>query len=117
MSADSISLDFFREGRIVARARGLGGDVGVGETEDADQHHLSFGGLDTGVIDIHKDYIDIGPDGSDGLKIDHIIVDKLDWLGPSLGIQIAEGEGDRRCVTSPPAPASSSTHRATPKAG
>ena len=94
VSADSISLDFFREGRIVARARGLGGDVGIGETEDADQHHLSFGGLDTGVIDIHKDYIDIGPDGSDGLKIDNIIVDKLDWLGPSLGIQIAEGEGD-----------------------
>ena len=94
VSADSISLDFLSEGHVKARVRGLGGDVGIGETEDADRHHLAFGGLDTGLIDIHKDHIDIGPDGSDGLSIDDIIVDKLNWMGTSIGLEIIEGEGD-----------------------
>ena len=96
LEASSIDLTFHEKGRIVARVRGGKGDVGIGDTVKADQHHGSFEDLDSGVVDIHDDKIEIGPDGSDGLFLKLLTLDKLDWnfAGTSgIGVQLNPGDG------------------------
>lgn len=103
LTAAGIRLDFRRGGRIMARATGIIGEVGLGGTGDADDHHLTWGdettgeGLDTGFIDITKNQIDIGPDGHPGMALNSLRLDKLSWnftgTTSGFGLHLPEGKG------------------------
>lgn len=101
LAATGIRVDFLKGGRVMARATGITGELGLGGTGDADDHHLTWGdpatgkGLDTGLIDINGDVIDFGPDGSDGISLNTVSLDKLswNWAGPGFGLQVPSGHG------------------------
>lgn len=103
LTAAGIRLDFRRGGRIMARATGIIGEIGLGGSDDADDHHLTWGdeatgeGLDTGYIDITEDQIDIGPDGHPGMALNSLRLDKLSWnftgTTTGFGLDLPEGKG------------------------
>lgn len=93
VSAQAISLRFGADGHISTRARGVGGDIGVGATREAMDQHLAFSGLDTGLVDVRPDGIDIGPDGAAPLTLKTITVDGLDWPGDPISLRLKQDTG------------------------
>ncbi|WP_326564009.1 DUF4157 domain-containing protein [Micromonospora peucetia] len=93
LSAAQLTLAFGRGGRIQARVIGGEGHLGVGPRPGEHTQHVGIQGLDTGLISVGPDRIEIGPDGQPGLSLASISVDALDWQGESLGLRIRPGEG------------------------
>ncbi|MEH0845826.1 DUF4157 domain-containing protein [Micromonospora sp. CPCC 205711] len=91
--AAQLTLAFGRGGRVQARVVGGEGHLGVGPRPGEHTQHLGIQGLDTGVISVGPDRIEIGPDGQPGLSLATVSVDALDWQGASLGLRIPPGRG------------------------
>ncbi|WP_346533686.1 DUF4157 domain-containing protein [Micromonospora sp. DPT] len=91
--AEQLTLAFGRGGRVQARVIGGEGHLGVGPRPGEHTQHVGIQGLDTGLISIGPDGIEIGPDGQPGLSLANVSVDALDWQGASLGLRIPPGEG------------------------
>ncbi|WP_446209863.1 eCIS core domain-containing protein [Micromonospora sp. IBSANI012] len=93
LSADRTRLAFGRGGRIEAEVTGAEGHVGAGEHPGEHTYHAGFQGLDTGVVRIGPDRIDIGPEGTRGLTLAILSLDALNWHNDTLGLLIRPGEG------------------------
>jgi hypothetical protein len=96
VAATGIELSFQQQGRLVARVRGGEGDIGIGATKEASDLHAKFKDLDTGVVEIRPDSIEIGPEGTDGLHLPQLTLDQVDWnwAGTTgLGFKIPFGAG------------------------
>ncbi|MEU5726284.1 DUF4157 domain-containing protein [Micromonospora sp. NPDC047738] len=91
--AAQLTLAFGRGGRIEARVVGGEGHLGLGPRPGEHTQHVGIQDLDTGLIRIGPDRIDIGPDGEPGLRLATVAVDALNWQGQSLGLRIPQGEG------------------------
>ncbi|MEU7959019.1 eCIS core domain-containing protein [Micromonospora humida] len=91
--AAQLTLAFGRGGRIQARVVGGEAQLGVGPRPGEHDQHVSIQGLDTGVVSVGPDHIEIGPDGQPGLSLATISVDALNWQGAALGLRIPSGAG------------------------
>ena len=93
LQAASLHATFLGTGGTTFRARGLEGDVGLSDAGDTLLHHASFAGVDTGLVVIRGNTVEIGPEGSAGLSIPSLVLDTLTYSSTDLGIVIPQGEG------------------------
>ena len=96
LDVQTLRVEFFRGGRIVARARGVSGDIGLDEQGTDGWNplvHAAFEVRDTGAVEIRDGAIEIGGGDSPGLDIASITVDQLDWRSDRLKVRVPPGAG------------------------